>query len=75
MLLHEHRSDGALSHAADVFAEARDYMWGQAIAVACFNVDPDQRPDFKEICDQLSVLRADAEAVEPEGTSYPMHIL
>ena len=49
--------------------------WVQAIAAACFNVDPDQRPGFKDICDGISALRTAKEATGPNDTSYPMHIL
>ncbi|KAK9826680.1 hypothetical protein WJX74_009614 [Apatococcus lobatus] len=47
----------------------------KAIAAACFNVDPDQRPGFKGICDRLSVLRAAEQATDSNDTSYPIHIL
>ena len=47
----------------------------QAIAVACFNVDPDLRPSFEEICRELNTLRSAAEVTKPEDISYPMHIL
>ncbi len=47
----------------------------QAIAAACFNVDPDLRPSFEKICTELTALRAAAEAVQPSDISYPMHIL